>query len=133
MQELSTFIERLLGIPAEYQVKIFASIIAFLVLGFLRKILLGIIWKRTEDIKIRYRWQKNSTYFSAILLLIILGQIWFEGFEHLATFIGLVAAGLVIALKDIVASFAGWLTSQSFCGARRIRAPLAPPRRSESR
>jgi hypothetical protein len=25
----------------------------------------------------------------------------------------------------------GWLTSQSFCGARRIRAPLAPPRLSE--
>jgi hypothetical protein len=25
-------------------------------------------------------------------------------------------------------SWAGWLTSQSFCGARRMRAPLAPPR-----
>jgi hypothetical protein len=28
------------------------------------------------------------------------------------------------------ASSAGWLTSQSFCGARRMRAPLAPPRLS---
>ena len=32
-----------------------------------------------------------------------------------------------------VASSAGLLTSQSFCGARRIRAPLAPPRLSVSR
>src|SRR5512137_469247 len=31
------------------------------------------------------------------------------------------------------ASRAGWLTSQSFCGARRMRAPLAPPRLSEPR
>ena len=31
------------------------------------------------------------------------------------------------------ASWAGWLTSQSFCGARRMRAPLAPPRLSEPR
>ena len=31
------------------------------------------------------------------------------------------------------ASSAGWLTSQSFCGARRMRAPLAPPRLSEPR
>jgi hypothetical protein len=30
-------------------------------------------------------------------------------------------------------SWAGWLTSQSFCGARRMRAPLAPPRMSEPR
>ena len=29
-----------------------------------------------------------------------------------------------------LASSAGWFTSQSFCGARRIRAPLAPPRLS---
>src|SRR5208283_5381314 len=28
------------------------------------------------------------------------------------------------------ASAAGWFTSQSFCGARRIRAPFAPPRLS---
>src|ERR1700733_12944388 len=27
----------------------------------------------------------------------------------------------------------GWLASQSFCGARRMRAPLAPPRLSEPR
>ena len=31
------------------------------------------------------------------------------------------------------ASSAGLLTSQSFCGARRIRAPLAPPRLSVPR
>ena len=32
-----------------------------------------------------------------------------------------------------LASWAGWLTSQSFFGARRMRAPLAPPRLSEPR
>ncbi|MCY1296602.1 hypothetical protein D9M70_459980 [compost metagenome] len=32
-----------------------------------------------------------------------------------------------------MASCAGWLTCQSFCGARRMRAPLAPPRLSEPR
>src|SRR6266480_850993 len=32
-----------------------------------------------------------------------------------------------------LASWAGWLTSQSFCGARRILAPFAPPRLSEPR
>src|SRR5512145_1268053 len=31
------------------------------------------------------------------------------------------------------ASWAGWLTSQSFWGARRMRPPLAPPRLSDPR
>jgi hypothetical protein len=31
------------------------------------------------------------------------------------------------------ASWAGLLTAQSFCGARRMRAPFAPPRLSEPR
>ena len=54
----------------------------------------------------------------------------------------LLAARLAEALKSFwiassfsstVSSCAGWFTSQSFCGARRMRAPLAPPRLSERR
>jgi hypothetical protein len=33
-------------------------------------------------------------------------------------------------LRELIA---GWLTGQSFCGASRMRAPLAPPRLSEPR
>ena len=39
-------------------------------------------------------------------------------------------------LPSVFSTFAncfGWLTSQSFCGARRMRAPFAPPRLSEPR
>ena len=37
------------------------------------------------------------------------------------------------SLANTLASCAGWLASQSFCGARRMRAPFAPPRLSEPR
>ena len=41
---------------------------------------------------------------------------------------------IAFELRQITfASCAGLLTSQSFCGARRMRAPLAPPRWSEPR
>ena len=43
------------------------------------------------------------------------------------------ASGCPPASASTFASCAGWLTSQSFCGARRMRAPLAPPRLSEPR
>src|SRR5512136_2221473 len=38
-----------------------------------------------------------------------------------------------VRVLSTFASWAGWLTCQSFCGARRMRAPLAPPRLSEPR
>ena len=37
------------------------------------------------------------------------------------------------SVSSTFASIAGSLTSQSFCGARRTRAPLAPPRKSDLR
>ncbi len=40
---------------------------------------------------------------------------------------------IVSRVASTSASWAGWLTSQSFCGARRMRAPFAPPRLSELR
>ena len=42
-------------------------------------------------------------------------------------------AGSARASRSTFASSAGSLTSQSFCGARRMRAPLAPPRLSVPR
>ena len=36
-------------------------------------------------------------------------------------------------LEHLARAAAGSLTAQSFCGARRMRAPLAPPRLSEPR
>lgn len=35
--------------------------------------------------------------------------MWFKGIQSLATFLGLVSAGLAIALKDLVTGLAGWI------------------------
>src|SRR5208282_3263077 len=40
---------------------------------------------------------------------------------------------IAASFRRTFASASGWFTSQSFCGARRMRAPFAPPRLSEPR
>ncbi|MBE0591511.1 MAG: mechanosensitive ion channel, partial [Gemmatimonadales bacterium] len=40
--------------------------------------------------------------------MLIVGRMWFEGIGPLATYLGLVSAGLAIALKDLVVNLAGW-------------------------
>lgn len=108
MNKIIEIIESATGITSRYQVKIFLSILIILLLLVLRLILVKIIWKKTENVKTRYYWKKLLTYILVIFALILLFQVWFEGFRNIGTFIGLLSAGLAIALKDLVTNIAGW-------------------------
>ena len=90
------------------QVKFIASFIAILSFIILRKLFLKILFRNTSNALIRYRWQKISSYVINVLALIIIGQIWFKGFESIATYLGLLSAGIAIALKDPLINLTGW-------------------------
>ncbi len=109
MIEASKWIEDTLRLNPDIQSKILLSVVILLALWFLRFIVLRIVWKRTEDVRTRYLWRKSLTYVEVALTAAIVGRIWFEGFKSIATFLGLVSAGLAIALKDMVSNVAGWL------------------------
>jgi small-conductance mechanosensitive channel len=109
MSHLSDLIQKYTGLGIPIQNKILSSIIIFFTLWLLRTIIIRIVWKRTEDPHFRYRWQKWTIYISAAIGFLLVGRIWFAGIQSLATFLGLVTAGLAIALQDLVKSFAGWI------------------------
>ena len=88
--------------------KFIASFIGIISFIILRKIFLKILFKNTSNALIRYRWQKISSYVINVLGLIIVGQIWFKGFESIATYLGLLSAGIAIALKDPLVNLTGW-------------------------
>jgi small-conductance mechanosensitive channel len=75
----------------------------------LRTLLLKAVWRRTEAFQIRYRWRKFSNYVAFFLAILFLGRVWFEEFQSVATFLGLLSAGLAIALRDPLVNLAGWL------------------------
>lgn len=62
-----------------------------------------------EDAWARYRWCKATLYAATIVGLLIVGRIWVAGIGTVATFLGLLGAGLTIALRDVVANIAGWI------------------------
>lgn len=97
------------GLPAETQIKIVGSALLILALLFLRRGLLAVVHARIDDTTLRYKWAKGSTYVTFLIGLLFLIQIWFTAIRQLGTFLGLVSAGLAIALKDLVADVAGWL------------------------
>ncbi|GAA4828164.1 mechanosensitive ion channel family protein [Algivirga pacifica] len=109
VKTIGEWIEESWHIEPDTQGKIFLSILTFLVLWTLQKFILKIIYRRITDPKQRYGWRNGvrNVYYSLIFLIIT--AIWVESVNSLATFLGIVTAGLAIALQDIVAGFVGWL------------------------
>lgn len=85
------------------------TIAVICLLWLIRFIAVRIVNKRLPEAKHKYKWRKNLTYISVFIGFLIIGRIWFEGLQSVATFLGLLSAGLAIALKDPISDFAGWL------------------------
>ncbi|MEX0823309.1 MAG: mechanosensitive ion channel domain-containing protein, partial [Balneolaceae bacterium] len=88
---------------------IFETIVTICVLILIHFVVIRIVRRQTEDQSLRYKWRKNLTYVLSFFGFILIGRIWFEGMASIATFLGLLSAGLAIALKDPVTDMAGWI------------------------
>jgi small-conductance mechanosensitive channel len=98
-----------LGIPLGTQGKIFASAVTIVVLVVLRWLALRAIHRRFEEAWVGYLARKVATYTATVLGAVILAWIWIDAFSDLPTFLGLVSAGVAIALADVLKNLAGWL------------------------
>ncbi|MFH5832352.1 mechanosensitive ion channel family protein [Halalkalibaculum sp. DA3122] len=89
--------------------QVIESVAVVLVLWLIRFFIIRIVNRNVKDTAVQYKWRKNLTYFIVFLGTFIVGRIWFEGLQSVATFLGLLSAGLAIALRDPVTDFAGWI------------------------
>jgi small-conductance mechanosensitive channel len=107
---MSDWLQNTLGLSVGVQAQIAVSCIIILALLVIRRITLGVVWRQTHDAKIRYRWQKSTTYVVSLIGVLLLGRVWLgKESAGIAQFLALFAAGLAIALKDILVNIAGWL------------------------
>lgn len=107
MESLTQQIQDLVQLGPATTVRLLRSalIIAFLVAANLVFMRLSRNW----ELRTRHRWRKNATYAAFFLGALMVGRVWFEGVHTLATFLGILGAGLVIALRDVVNNIAAWL------------------------
>jgi len=97
------------GIPVGLCTLLFTSLAGIAFVWFLRWLILKLVWRQTEDLRVRYLWRKFSGYAASVLAVLLVGRVWFEGFHNAATFLGLLSAGLAIALKDPLVNLVGWM------------------------
>lgn len=79
------------------------------VLWALRLFALALVNRRTKDVRVRYQWRKSTSYAAFAVGALLFLRIWLGALGSFGTFLGLLSAGVAIALKDPLVNLAGWL------------------------
>jgi small-conductance mechanosensitive channel len=78
---------------------------ALIVILVLRHLVRGVIASNVED---AYRANKVLNYSATFIFLVTVAFIWVDTFDQIGTYLGLVSAGIAIALADLLKNMAGW-------------------------
>jgi len=105
---LQDWIENNLFISQQIQANIISTILIILAVSILRNALIRLTSRRSMDVKAKYQWEKGIGYVTFGVLLLALGSIWLGNLDNLASFLGLMTAGLAIALNGPITDLFGW-------------------------
>lgn len=104
-EQLKTFFQE----NSVMETRIFETITILIVILLLRKLVLRFILSRIEDQDHIYAWRKGMDYLVIFLCLIVSIALWSDGFRNASTYLGLLSAGIAIALQDPLINLVGWL------------------------
>ena len=124
MDDIKNSIQEAIGLSPGNQDKILYSLLIFVVLAIIRFAILKIVWRITEDPKSRYTWKRTVSFTVGALTLILILSVWIKAIGQFGAFLGLLSAGVAIALKDPLTNIAGWffiLTRQPFSLGDRVQ------------
>jgi len=111
MEKAIRFLAEWSGLSEAFCTKTIYTLIGLGAVWVGRYVILRFIYTRYDSTAARYLSRKLSFYAAVILTFIALGMVWLNdlsGFSF-ATYLGLVSAGVAIALKDIIVNVVGWM------------------------
>ncbi|HEX6220424.1 MAG TPA: mechanosensitive ion channel domain-containing protein, partial [Acidimicrobiia bacterium] len=98
-----------LNIDPETLSNLVRTLAAIAVVLILRRVARRIVVSNVEDTETSYRANKIINYTATGILLVTVAFIWVDAFDNLPTYLGLVSAGVAIALADVLKNMVGWL------------------------
>jgi len=109
MNSLSDWISTHISFDTSIVYKLLMSALVITLAIVVQWISVGLLSRKLADARHKYYWVRAAKYAVGTLNVIILIFIWGSEIESFTTFIGLIAAALTIALKDIFINMAGWI------------------------
>ncbi len=108
MEQVTSYLDNF--IQYEMRINILQTVLIILILWAIKKATVKLVFSDIEgDLKKQYHGRKTIEYILVIIGLLLVGNIWISNFQSITTFLGLLSAGIAIALKDIFVNIAGWL------------------------
>ncbi|MBN1593892.1 MAG: mechanosensitive ion channel [Candidatus Coatesbacteria bacterium] len=98
---------------ASFQGRALATIALLIILIYLRLLALRVLHSRITDATRSYIWRRRITYLMTLIFVPLIGWLWSDIFQSITTLLGLVAAALVLAVRELIASIAGWILIHS--------------------
>jgi small-conductance mechanosensitive channel len=97
-----------LGVAQRTVEQVVTSFVVVAGLIILRWVILKWLRPQLGDVESQYRATKLTNAAITVTALISLLFIWIDAFDSLTTFLGLLSAGIAIALGDLLKNMAGW-------------------------
>jgi len=89
--------------------RIVQTVLIILVLYVLNKLAVRLFSHGTvEEIRKQYHWRKTIEYSLFTIGVLVIGNLWISNFQFIVTFLGILSAGIAIALKEVFMNIAGW-------------------------
>ena len=108
MEPLNEWLRTQFGMSPAIQDRVLSSVMWVLLLWLARRLAMLAVARTVKDHGDRYRWRKITLYIVVVAGIVGIASIWSSLIRGVATFLGLVSAGLAIALKDVLTNMAGW-------------------------
>lgn len=109
LEQATAWVEGLFGLGPETARKALLSVVVVLAVWLVRRVVARVATTRLDDPRARYGWMKGTAWVAYLVVFLLLGQIWVESVRNVGTFLGLLTAGLAIALRDLITNMAGWV------------------------
>lgn len=98
-----------LGIPEATLTNIIWTVVALIVILIGRRVARRVVRRNVEEHEASYRANKILNYLTTATFFVWGAFIWVDAFDNLSTYLGLVSAGIAIALADVLKNMAGWV------------------------
>jgi small-conductance mechanosensitive channel len=96
------------GLAPTLSSRLLSTVVVIAVIIIVRYLAARIVHRRVSDPELEFRSRKAITYIATVIFVVSMVFIWLPFFDNLATFLGLVSAGVAIALADVFLNLAGW-------------------------
>jgi small-conductance mechanosensitive channel len=106
--EISDSLARQMGMAPENLSRILLTALALVFFTLAQRLIRRALAHNIEDRAVRYNAFKVLGYITGIIALAVIARIWIEGIAGLSTYLGLLSAGLAVALAEVVANLVGF-------------------------